>query len=526
MRTITAEAVKPLLTGPDEIAFLDVRERGQFGVGHPFFAVNLPYSRLESIGPKLVPRRSAPCVLMDDGDGVAEMAARRMIALGYTDVREMEGGARAWAAAGFTLYQGVNLPSKTFGELVEHAMHTPSISAEELKAAQEAGEDLVILDGRTPQEHQRMTIPGARFCPNAELGYRLPALNLRPETRIVVHCAGRTRSIIGAQTLRSLGVPQQVVALENGTQGWELAGFELTRGQVAETLPELSAPDREITRNAAQRLMIGAGIEQIGVDALVAERRDRSRTHYLLDVRTAREYQAGHIEGAQHVAGGQLVQATDIWIGVRNARLVLCDDIGLRAATTALWLRGMGHDVAVLDADSATARPELSVEPAHAPPALPAIGVANVRSRLTKGAVLIDLVPSMTYRGGHVEGARWAIRPRIRAMDLSGASEALLIALSPTHAEAAALDIAEHHGLASTYVAGTAAEWQAAGFRMVESPDAPSDADAIDYLFFTHDRHSGNLDAARDYLAWETGLISQLDEQERGALKPELSLPG
>ncbi|WP_459655385.1 rhodanese-like domain-containing protein, partial [Achromobacter xylosoxidans] len=51
-----------------------------------------------------------------------------------------------------------------------------------------------------------------------------------PKTTIVVNCAGRTRSIIGAQTLINLGVPNPVYALENGTQGWYLADFELDHG--------------------------------------------------------------------------------------------------------------------------------------------------------------------------------------------------------------------------------------------------------------------------------------------------------
>jgi len=186
----------------------------------------------------------------------------------------------------------------------------------------------------------------------------------------------------------------------------------------------------------------------------------------------------------------------------------------------------MGHDVAVLEAVAATARPDLPSTPVLAPPPLPVVTAFEVRERLAAGAALLDLVPSMTFRGGHVEGARWAIRPRIGQMNLSGAREVLFIALHPSHAEGAALDVAEHHGLPSAYVSATAEDWAAAGFTLAESPDDPADADAIDYLFFTHDRHSGNREAARAYLGWETGLIDQLDDQERGALRPELSRPG
>jgi 3-mercaptopyruvate sulfurtransferase SseA len=48
---------------------------------------------------------------------------------------------------------------------------------------------------------------------------------------VIVNCAGRTRSIIGTQSLRNAGLPNPVYALRNGTIGWTLAGFDLERGQ-------------------------------------------------------------------------------------------------------------------------------------------------------------------------------------------------------------------------------------------------------------------------------------------------------
>ena len=405
-------------------------------------------------------------------------------------------------------------------------MGTPSISVSELVAMQAAAEDFIMLDGRTADEHSRMTLPGARHCPNAEMAYRLPALGLDPATRIVVHCAGRTRSIIGAQTLRNMGVAHDVVALENGTQGWELAGLTLTRGQEAEALPGLSPAEREAQREAARALMARARITRLSPGQLVVERRDASRTHYLFDVRTGAEFAAGHIPGAVHAPGGQLVQATDHWIAVRCARVVLCDDVGLRAATTALWLRGMGHDVAVLDADAGAAPLEAMGAPTVPVPEVPAITPAEARDRMAQGAALLDLRASAKFRAGHPEGARWAIRPRIGTIDLTGATEVLLIADDPRIAAAAALDITDQHGLSSAHVMGTLGDWNFAGTQISETPNDPSDAGRIDYLFFTHDRHSGNLAAAQQYLDWEIGLIGQLDEQERGALRPELSMPG
>ena len=66
-----------------------------------------------------------------------------------------------------------------------------------------------------------------RVLDAAELVRRLPALGLPPETLVVVTCAGRTRSIIGAQSLINAGLPNPVRALRNGTIGWTLAGRSL-----------------------------------------------------------------------------------------------------------------------------------------------------------------------------------------------------------------------------------------------------------------------------------------------------------
>src|ERR1051326_5595778 len=227
---IDARTLKSWLSDGTEIALLDVREAGQFGEAHLFFAVPLPYSRFELSLPALVPNTSVRLVFCDDGDGVAERAAKRAEEIGYRNIHILAGGAPAWGKAGYTLYAGVNVPSKTFGELVEHRRHTPRITAQELQAMRAAGENMVIVDGRPYAEYHRMNIPDGICCPNGELALRIKDIAPDPATKIVVNCAGRTRSIIGAQTLIDFGVDNPVFALENGTQGWTLAGLELERG--------------------------------------------------------------------------------------------------------------------------------------------------------------------------------------------------------------------------------------------------------------------------------------------------------
>lgn len=515
---ISASALKALLGETDEYAFLDVREHGQYGEGHPFFCVNLPYSVIEERAPLLVPRRQTLCVIMDDGDGVAELAHGRLAAMGYTALVVLEGGAPAWAAAGYTLFKGVNVLSKSFGEMVEEACHTPSVSAEDLLEMQRRGEPLVMLDGRPPHEFHKMSLPGAQSCPNAELAYRLPELVKDDDTPVVVNCAGRTRSIIGAQSLRNAGFKNPVYALRNGTQGWRLAGFDLCHGEEPQPQPELDAESETLARARAEDLITRFDLRRITQSELENMRSETARTTFVFDVRTDEEYRTAHIQGAVHAPGGQLVQATDEYLATRNARIVLCDNVGLRAAGTAIWLAGMGHEVFILDADSRkgteTGKPALPPSPSFT-----TISVSEAAKALESGARFYDASRGMDYRKAHVEGARWVTRARLNTED---AGEQPVIVFGRT-AQLVGGVIQRLGELGAADVKGCIGGpelWEKEGLSVVSTPFEPAEEACIDFLFFVHDRHNDNLEAARQYLAWELNLLSQLDAQERGALSP------
>jgi rhodanese-related sulfurtransferase len=518
MNTIAAHDLKPLLTGEDEIAFLDVREHGQYGEGHPFFSVPLPFSRLEAMAARLLPSTSPRLVLFDDADGVAERAAAVLESLGYRNVSILEGGAPAWSAAGFTLFKGVNVISKTYGELLEHVAETPRLTAIELQALLKRDPSVVLLDGRSPAEYRKMTLPGALCCPNAELGYRIGSLAPCDSTTIVVHCAGRTRSILGVEGLRVLNISNPVFALENGTQGWRLAGFGLDHDNAPQ---ELATPgeDRLAVLGAQAKALIAASDLPLVKPEMVADwQQESARTTYVLDVRTSAEFKAAHWQGARHAPGGQLIQATDQYVAVRHARIVLCDDNHLRAATTAVRLQEMGHDVYLLDADASRGASSAAGVEAHettavAPAVFPSAGT-------TQGITILDASPGMSFREAHIADARWVTRARVDQLGLpagqhlvvTGQDQELLDAIV---AELGTLGFSDVHAFA-----GSPQIWSDAGYDIVATPDTPSDADCIDYLFFVHDRHDGNMDAARRYLEWEVGLVGQLDAQERSVLNP------
>jgi rhodanese-related sulfurtransferase len=521
MAHIEPPTLKAWLGDGREIALVDVSEHGQYGSGHPFFAVSLPYSRFELGLPALAPNPGVRLVLCDQGDGVAARAAARAAALGYHNLHILRGGKPAWRDAGYTLFAGVNVPSKTFGELVAHARATPHISPRAVQAMRDASESIVIVDGRPFAEYRKMSIPGGICCPNGELALRIKEIAPDPATKIVVNCAGRTRSIIGAQTLLDFGIPNPVYALENGTQGWFLAGLKLEHGAVRRHSDQVGAAGIAEQQARAAQFARTRGVATIAADAARAWLADPARTTYLLDVRTPEEFAARALPGFRHAPGGQLIQATDQWVGVKGARLLLADDELVRAPVTAGWLRQLGHEACVLDGGVAAAAALAWPRPPQPPPLpdLPEITARELAQALDGGCVqTIDLRPAMAFRQGHIAQAKWSIRPRVAAL-AHRAITSVLVADEPGVAALAALDLREAGGSDIRLLTGELADWRAAGLPIVATPDDPADADCIDFLFFVHSRHDGDAEAARQYLAWETGLLAQLDPQERGTFR-------
>ncbi len=512
-KAIDVATLRRWLGDGGEVAFLDVREEGQHGAGHPLLAVNLPYSRLEiAIGP-LVPRLSCRVALVDDGDGIADKAAHRLAGLGYGAVHVLQGGIDAWSAAGHPLFPSTNVPSKAFAEIVEHEYGTPAITAAELDRRRRAGDKVIVLDSRPLDEYARFHVPGAVTCPGAELVLRFSDLVADPDALVVVSCAGRTRGIIGAQALLTAGVPNPVMSLEGGTQGWRLAGLELEHGATT-TLRPPSPMALTQARQRADAVAARFGVRRIDMATLAAWRGEsEQRTTYLLDVRTPDEFAAGHLPGSVSAPGGQLVQAIDRWVATRGARLVLVDDAQARAVITAQWPTQMGWDAFVLDRPfDAEALETGSGEPPVALPDVLQIGVAEAAHWLNDGAASVVIAPSADYRTAHPEDSVWAIRPRLDRLPTSvlRARRIAVFAEDAAVGALAAADLAEIAAGPVALVRGGVAAWRAAGPPFAASPDAPPDADRIDYIFWNHDRHAGNQDAMRAYLRWETELPGEV----------------
>jgi rhodanese-related sulfurtransferase len=342
---VTPQDIRTALLLREEIALLDLRHEAAFATGHPLFAANMAAERIAIEATVRLPRKNVPIVLYDDGEGLVELAAERFAALGYGNISALGGGLQAWRAAGYEVFQDVNSYAKAFGELVESRKHTPSLTADEVAALIADKANVAILDVRRFDEYATMNIPGSVSVPGAELVLRAGCAAPDPDTTIIVNCAGRTRSIVGTQSLINAGVTNQVRALRNGTIGWTLASHDLERG--ADRRGGIGAVDgaRDKARDVAYR----AGVRHVGPREAAALAAQDNRTLYRFDVRPEEEYAAGHLKGFRHYPGGQLVQEIDMAAPVRGARIVLSDDKNVRADMTASWLAQMAWEVYVLD---------------------------------------------------------------------------------------------------------------------------------------------------------------------------------
>lgn len=515
LSTVAAPVVRRALRERTEIGLLDVRPEGRFAEGHPLFAASFPLGRLEFQVFDRLPRKSVPLVIYGDDQRDTAMAASRLRELGYLDVAVLAGGLDGWVAGGGELFQDVNSPSKAFGELVQVTSGTPAIEAAELRDLLGARADVIVVDARTVEEYRVMSIPTATSVPGAELALRVRVLAADPATTVVVNCAGRTRSIIGAQSLINAGLPNKVVALRNGTIGWTLAGLPLDHGSDRRA-PEVPAATAYEARAAAHGVARRAGVRHMTRPELHSALSEQRRTVYRFDVRTDREYEAGHFAGFRSAPGGQLVQETDWFAPVRGALMVLADDPEGRAAMTASWLAQMGWDTALLQAEARDSGVETGLPAARLPepPDVPLADPAQVDSWIRTGeAAVIDVDTSKLFRAGHVPGAAWLLRADLADPELHarlGCPARLVLTSADGYLAAFAhTDLRWQAGTEVAVLAGGTAGWAASG-RPLSTAEEPMLSAPVDIYRRPYEGTDVDHATMQAYLDWEYGLVAQL----------------
>lgn len=509
---------------PSGDALFDVRETGEAHRGHVPGATFLPRRQIEMRIEALVPRRDTGITVYDSGapdDSRARRAAHTLGRLGWSSVHVLQGGLVGWRAAGQALAQGSNVTSKRFGELLHAGDRVPSIGADELARWQREGRAHLVCDIRSPEEFVRKRIPGAVGAFGVELALLAPELAAR-DMPIVVHCSGRTRSIVACRSLQLLGVPA-ALALENGTMGWHLAGHALDSGEG--TVLDAAGADRAAADARAMALALSVGARRVDPATLsgwMDARRAGRANVYPIDVRQLDAYRAGHLPGSIAVPGGLAIQRADEFVPVRGGSVVFIDDGEARAALAAYWYARMGFgEVCVLegglDAWKALGRPialgrdraaplDLAEARAIAHPA-DARAVHEACAQGTARVLWVDT--SAGAARGRPEGAEW-----VRYGEL----EDRLAALAPADRQACVL--ACRDGTLSTLGAANLSREGLAGVRVLDGgmraweaarlPTQRGRIEGADDLFVQP--YDGGPEAMRRYLEWETTLTAQRAE--------------
>jgi rhodanese-related sulfurtransferase len=497
-RITAAELLDALQSSDRQVALLDLRSPLERSNGHIAVSVGLPWHDVEQHIADLVPHTSTSIVLASRPE-LDERGAELLERLGYRDVAVLDGGLDGWKSAGGRVYTGTNVRSKTLGEWIEHTYRTPTVDGETIDAWRAAGEDVVFLDSRTPAEYRHHHIPGGHNTGGgAEIAYRAAQVVSDPKTKVVINCQGRTRGIVGAQSLINTGIANPVFSLHNGTPAWEQSGRPLEFG----TGSELPAPDTvapELT-DWARRTLAAAGADVIDIAQAQRYLDDTGPVTYLLDVRSPGEFAEGHFTAAISAPGGQLVQATDEYVAVHKSRLVLADTPDfVRAANTVQWLRYL-HDgpltvVAVAPGTDLRRTHRLSIPV----PAVPTVSAAELA---TLGAAhLVDVRSSTQYAAAHVPGSVHARREHLEDIVVAAAGAPVIL-------------IGDANFTAEHLVPGLEGDVRVLAGGIDAVGDVLTDADA---------RHAGEIvdrtgapdfGPERDawyeaYFAWELGLLAE-----------------
>lgn len=532
-RTIDAKKLRSWLNDGDELALLDISDGGPFSRGHILVATGAPRASFETTIPRLVPRRSTRVVLTDgDGSTLAE-AASLLESCGFSNVNVLANGNQGWAAAGFRLFSGSNIVSKVFGEIVEERLHTPHIDAPTLTSWMAEGRPYVLFDVRPLAEYRTVSIPGATNCPGMETIFRIPSTLDDPTIPVVVNCAGRTRSIIGAQSLREFGLPNPVFALENGTMGWQLHDFTPDHGQ-SNIVTEPVGDGLSSARSTAKTLAERNAVRFIDMPTLDSWLADESRTTYVFDVRLAEAFSLARLPGSVNAPGGQLIQSTDTFAAVRHARIVVVDEHEVQAVMTAHWLGRMGWDVAVLanPLDHLTEHgPDTRATLVQPDPQVRCIGADELVALTESGScVIVDVGESYWYRQGRIPGSHYAMRSQLAdALSQFSRDQTIVFCCSTGNVSPFAAGDARRLGFAKvrTLVGGRPA-WRRAGgtFETIGDGDDPRLLTPTDDMWYPPwARAEGAREAMAEYLSWEVGLAEQLRAEEYLRFSPEFDFP-
>jgi len=480
-------------------ALIDSRERRDHVDGHWFGSTNIPLSGLTRRITSLIPDRDFPVHLLDWQDKASAVAASCLMQLGYSAVTRCSTSHPGVFGAGFV--KGEYVWSKAFGEVLAHGCGLPEVTPSDYL---DNHPDARLFDVRPTAEYRAFTIPGSQSLPNSLLLANLDALRQTGQMTLL-HCAGRTRSIIGACTLKAAGYDGPFAIFRGGTQAWQLDGLE--REFDASTVFATETGDASASRSFLDRCGIPYRFLH---DAEIEPLATANQDSLMFDVSDDAARGATRRHGIIAVSGTNLIQQTDQFIARYHVPVILIDHgSGSRAAFAAYWLRAMGFVVQVIVMEDC-ARLQTIDETATAMPQTDwsEVTLAQLLAHRSRKGAIFDFRSSPAFRKAHLKGSHWHNIGAALSDDTppdTSTGPNMIIGHDLAHACQTATILAEHG-------------WQICGviaWQLVDADPAeilPGDpGDPVDESTLFAGRHHGNLQDSRDYLAWEEELPEQID---------------
>lgn len=476
-------------------ALIDCRERRDYVAGHWFGSTNIPLSLFSNRLRFLFKTPDFPVHFLDWQDAASSEAMHQLVAFGFTDITCHKTEKPSEMGRGFV--KGEYVWSKAFGEVVAHQIDLPEITPQQYLADYQ---DAQLFDVRPTAEYQDFTLPNSQSLPNSLLLANVAALKGTGKMSLL-HCAGRTRSIIGAFTLMASGYDGPFAVFRGGTQAWQLDGHEREHNA-----NRLFAADHEATDAVAgflRRWQIPSA--RVAQDAIAAYAHE-NQSGLLFDVSDDAATGQPLAHGIIKISGTNLIQQTDRSIARYHVPVTLFDQgSGSRAAFAAFWLRAMGFIVNIVYLD-APLEPTEATHPAisHKGTMHDVVATAGLDQWQKDGVPLYDFRPSPAFNSGHIANSQWQNISAILGQKPAATSVAIIAACTITGS--IICDCLERHG------------WQIAGLYIWDDGDNEPKTMATGGLELPLDesalfagRHHGVLADARDYLAWEEDLPAEID---------------
>lgn len=200
--------------------------------------------------------------------------------------------------------------------------------------------DAVLIDVREVDEYAAGHLENSFNVPIRELGQNL---NLLPDlsAEIVVICKGGGRATLAATALGILGY-DNVKILKGGYGAWEAAELPTTIDVFtveASAAPEFDPVVFEAVDIYLTTLPQGFGF--VSPQNLISELADNPPV--LIDVRGAEEWNAGYIDGAQHIWINEFMSRQDEWPADKDTPIVIYCASGYRGSIATVIMQLAGY---------------------------------------------------------------------------------------------------------------------------------------------------------------------------------------